>query len=243
MGKLTVMLADTAELRRAVFAFRYRIYVQHMRRRQRYADHNAEAVVEPMDASARNYLAVIGDDVVGVIRANMADDRTASYYTKLYMLPSLNISNLTRTQITTKLMIRPDLRGTIVGPRLVQFYADQGYKLGVELDLLDCNQHLIGFFERLGYFAMSKWVFHREYGLVRPMILAVDSVKYLRSIGSILAPSAEKRLEDGCYGGYDLVRRNAAMLLPPSAPAFQESYRKLFSTRTGPSRRIANRNH
>jgi GNAT superfamily N-acetyltransferase len=204
-----VLLADTPDLKRMVHRFRYEVYVEQMKRRQIWADHAARLIEEPMDASARNYIAFKGDAPVGVIRANMADDPAMAYYRKLYRIDSLGVRDVSKVQITTKLMVRPDLRNTTVGARMIQFYADQGYQLGVQVDLLDCNRPLMSFFERMGYFSYCGWVFHKEYGTVRPMIFGVDTVDYISTIGSILAPPAKARIRDNCYGGYDLVGRVA----------------------------------
>jgi hypothetical protein len=45
---------DSAALRRAVLAFRYRIHVEQMGRRERHADHLLGLLEELMDADARN---------------------------------------------------------------------------------------------------------------------------------------------------------------------------------------------
>ena len=225
MSSFDVLLADTPELKRAVYRFRYRIYVEQMKRRQLHADHVARLVEEPMDRAARNYIAVKGDEPVGVIRANMADDPDMSYYRKLYRIDSLGMRDISKVQITTKLMVRPDMRNTAIGPRMIRHYADQSYQLGVQVDLVDCNKPLIPFFERIGYFSYCGWVFHKEYGSVRPMAHAVDTVHYIDTIGSILAAPAKSRIKDNCYGGYELIRRIAE---PPSTPMAHAAYVATF---------------
>lgn len=213
MSNFKLLLADSPELRREVYSFRYSIYVEQMKRRQLYADHVARLIEEPMDISARNYIAFKGDVPVGVIRANMADDPAMAYYRKLYKVDALGVRDLSKVQITTKLMVRPDLRNTAIGPHMIQQYADRAFQLGVRVDLIDCNKPLMPFFERMGYFSYCGWVFHREYGTVRPMIFAVDTVDYIDAIRSILATPAKLRLKDDSYGGYELIRRVAE---PPS---------------------------
>jgi GNAT superfamily N-acetyltransferase len=225
MSDLTVMLADTPTLKREVYRFRYKIYIEQMKRRQIYADHGARLVEEPMDASARNYIAFKGDAPVGIIRANMADDPAMAYYRKLYRIDALGVRDVAKVQITTKLMVRPDLRNTAIGPRMIQHYADQAYRLGVEADLIDCNKPLMPFFERMGYFSYCGWVFHKEYGTVRPMIFAVDTVDYMDTIHSILVTPAKSRIKDGCYGGYELIRRIAE---PPSGGLAHAAYVAAF---------------
>lgn len=208
MARFEVRLADTADLRQLVYRFRYDVYVKKMGRRQIYADHSAECVVEPMDASARNYIALLDGKPIGSIRANSFDDPRAKYYRSIYRIHQFPELALQKVQLTTKLMLLPQYQGTSYGPRLIQAYAAEGYRLGVEVDFIDCNKHLIPFFERMGYFSYTGWVFHKEYGTVRPMFLAVDTISYLRRLGSILSSAASQHIIDGQYGGYELVRRH-----------------------------------
>ena len=228
MSALEVVLADTPDLLHQVYRFRYHVYVEQMKRRQIHADHAARLIAEPMDASARNYIAFKGGDAVGVIRANMADDPAISYYRKIYKIDELGLRDLSRIQITTKLMVRPDLRRTAIGPRLIQHYADQGYQLGVEVDFLDCNKPLVPFFERMGYCSYRGWVFHKEYGTVRPMIYATDVIDYVDAIGSILAAPAKAHIMDDCYRGYDLIRRVAE---PPASSHAHAAFVMAFKMR------------
>lgn len=226
MSPLTVILADTPDLKHAVYRFRYEVYVEAMKRRQLWADHGARIVQEPMDASARNYIAMRDGATVGVIRANSADDPATSYYRKLYRIDALGVRDMSKVQITTKLMVRPDLKNTAVGPRLISSYADDSYKLGFQLDVIDCNRHLVPFFERIGYFSYVGWVFHKEYGTVRPLVYAPDTISYLESIGSLLAPISRRRLIEDCYGGNDLIRRVAE---PPASATVRAAYHAAFA--------------
>ena len=206
-GLLTIVPVENDDLRNAVFAFRYRIYVEHMGRRQLHADHVRRIVVEPQDTSATIFAALLDGRVIGTVRGNSAADPTMAYYRKIYRLDDVDFGGLGTVQITTKLMIDPAFARTGMAARLIVRYADGAFSRGVRVDLLDCNGPLIPFFERMGYFSYCGWRVHKEYGTVRPMFFALDTVSYLRRIGSILHPNAAAHLHDGQYNGYALVRR------------------------------------
>jgi hypothetical protein len=222
---LRLALCDTPALRAAVYRFRYDIHVRLMRRRQVHADHARGTIEEPMDRDGRNYAALHGDEVVGTIRANAANDPTARYYAKLYGLADLWSGEPEHAQITTRLMIRPDLRNTMIGTRLLGFYGADSVARGMRLDVMDCNAPLIPMFERFGYHSYRRWVFHHEFGAVRPMFAAADTVRWYDCIGSPLGRAVTGAVVDDAHGGYDLVRRNAT---PPRTAALREGFRRFF---------------
>jgi hypothetical protein len=216
-----VVLCDSAALRRAVFAFRYRVYVEQMGRRQRHADHLRRLLEEPMDADARNYALLRGEEVVATIRANEAEDPAARYYRKLYRLDALGLASLAAVQVTTKLMLRPELRGSLALARLLLHFGAESCRLGMQLDVMDCNAPLIPMFERFGYHSYCGWVFHKEFGTVRAMLCPADTGGYLAAIGSPLARALGSRVADDAFGGYGLLRRIAEL---PATPALHAAF-------------------
>jgi hypothetical protein len=87
-------------------------------------------------------------------------------------------------------MVDPQFQNSSIPIRLIQQYAYDEIADGVAVDLIDCNKHLVPFFERFGYFSYIGWRFHKEYGTVRPMFFPVDTIAYQTIIGSPLLPPA-----------------------------------------------------
>jgi len=222
----TIVRADTEELQHVVYSFRYQIYVEMMRRRQKCADHARRIIREPLDERGENYLAVKDSMIVGTVRRNRMDDPAASYYAKLYRSHLFGEMRQDRIGITTKLMVRLDLQGGSIAPRLLAAFAKDGAKGGVEVELIDCNKHLISFMERLGFLSYRGWAVHNEFGTVRPMFMAIDTISYLREIGSILLPAFRPFVRDGQYGGYDLIRRLAEEPRTESLRHIAHAYRR-----------------
>jgi hypothetical protein len=211
----TFLHADTPELKEAAYRFRYEIYVAHMGRRQVYADHVRRTIIEPLDEMGRTFVALREGEVVGTIRSNLASEAAVEYYRALYQLDRFRFCDLSRIQVTTKLMVRPDLVRSGLSIRMIQHYAAEGALNGVEVDFLDCSEPLIPMFERMGYVSYCGWQVHKEYGSVRPMFLAVDTIRRQRSLGSPLWEPIGRHVADGAFGGYDLLRTHADPQPPP----------------------------
>lgn len=203
---LSIVKADDEELSDLTYRFRYHVYVRLMQRRQIHADHTRCIVREPMDERGSNYLAVRDGNVVGSVRRNFLDDPAVGYYSRIYEAHRFGLARAAQIAMTTKLMVLPAQQRTSTPIKLLHAFAADGYRNGVQIDLIDCNKPLIPLFERMGFFSYRGWAFHKEFGTVRPMFLAVDALRYLRSIGSFLADASGDRVVDGGYGGYDLIR-------------------------------------
>jgi hypothetical protein len=136
------------------------------------------------------------------MRRNSISDCSTAYYGELYRADLFTGIAVKDIQVTTKLMVLPEFSGTMAPIKMIQKYASDGYDAGVRVDLMDCNAHLIRFFERFGYCSYLGWVAHEEYGRVRPMFLAVDAVEHMKRLHSPLFAIAMSKLRDGEYGGY-----------------------------------------
>jgi hypothetical protein len=203
------VVADTAELKEAAYRFRYEIYVAHMGRRQLHADHVRRSICEPLDKTGRTFVALRDGEVVGTIRSNRAHEPALAYYREFYQLERFGFTDLSLVQITTKLMVRPDLVRSGLSTRMIRHYAAHSAHQGVRVDFIDCNEPLIPMFSRLGYVSYCGWQVHKEYGSVRPMFLALDTVHRQRAIGSPICGAIERHVRDGAYEGYNLLRTHA----------------------------------
>lgn len=225
--RFQVIQAADEELKDLVYRFRYHVYVRLMNRRQVHADHARGTIVEPMDEMGSNYLAVKDGRVIGTIRRNVFSDASTRYYAKIYRVAAFEGLDVDRIAITTKLMMLPNYQRSTLPVRLITEYARDGYRQGIAVDMIDCNKHLIEFFEKMGYFSYIGWAFHKEFGSVRPMFLASDAVQYLTAINSFLTQSAHGLVSDGAYGGYERIRRLAQ---EPKHPRIRELSRHLRHT-------------
>ena len=185
--------AVTDKARQDVYSFRYRIYVQEMKRFQMHADHLKRQVCEPLDISG-HLLAAYGsnDETIGTVRFNVGVDQHFGIYTDLYRLELFAPFLPEKVSITTKLMISPHFRGSSLALSLATVCYARGLDLGTCFDFIDCNPPLVGFFERLGYRQTVGAIDHPEYGTVVPLVLVMHDVDYFTKIGSPFASIARR---------------------------------------------------
>ena len=63
-----------------IFRFRYRVYIEEMRRRQSYVDHENRLIVDPMDKTAFQGVGYYGSKLAAVIRLNFVRDGGVDSY-------------------------------------------------------------------------------------------------------------------------------------------------------------------
>jgi hypothetical protein len=219
-NRFEIFEAVDTEMRNDIYRFRYRIYVEQMGRRQKYADHASRRIVEPLDEAARIYAAYLNGAIVGTIRGNRFSDSATAYYRRLYRIDDRFPFDPDEMSLTTKLMFEPTLRGSLYPIRLIVHYArDFNAQRACKIDFLDCNRRLLPFFLKLGYVDYLGWVFHSEYGTVRPLFCPADQVLRLQQLRSPLAAIARDLHDDNMFGGVDLIRSLALVENRAAQPA------------------------
>jgi GNAT superfamily N-acetyltransferase len=176
----------------ALYAFRYRIYVEEMARPQKYADHAARRIRDPLDD--RGYNIVAWDpagQISGCVRINLARDGALDYYSDLLGLKAVGAEHPATTSVCTRLMILPEHRGSALATRLSCAAFDLGLNHGVVWNFLDCNAHLVEVFSRMGY-ERTHTAVHEEYGRVNVMRLNIRDYSHLKATGSIFQKSLER---------------------------------------------------
>jgi GNAT superfamily N-acetyltransferase len=184
MAEFILRPATSKEDRSAVFRLRYDVYVNEMGRTQRYADHSQCQVEEPMDTSGHVVAAFSGADIVGTVRSNLLRLTSSSgVYEDLYDFAALQPAAREYTSLTTKLIVHRDFRNTSLALQLARAAYKYGLANGVEEDFIDCNAHLVHFFERLGYTPV-KPITHPEYGEVMLLRLGLRDQAHLSRVHS-----------------------------------------------------------
>lgn len=172
----------------AVFGLRYRIYVEEMNRPQADADHVGRRIVDKLDDDACHILAYFGDEIVGCMRINRVGNLDRGAYEDYYQLNQLTPEERAGASIITRFMVLNAHRRRNVVFSILRY----AYMWGLQNDVLwaymDCNQHLIGFFEKIGYEKIRPFR-HPEYGMVQAMRLEMRNIEKLRALNSIYAES------------------------------------------------------
>jgi hypothetical protein len=178
-----------------VAAFRYEVYVEEMGRVQKYANEALKRVLEPLDHCGRITAAYDEDGkIVGTLRTNYLSEGDIGDYRKFYRIDEFGDPFEEHMTITTKLMVRSDLRSGSLPLRMAMEAYRVGIGRGVVMDFIDCNRHLEGFFHKLGYRAYCGRRSHAEYGDVLPMVLYSRDWLHLSVVGSPFLKEARKVL-------------------------------------------------
>jgi GNAT superfamily N-acetyltransferase len=182
-----IQMASDPELLGDIYRFRYRIYVEEMGRIQYHADHHRKRIVDSLDDSGYNLVALKNAEIVGVVRVNFSRDRTIDFYDEFYGMASVGADHPQYTSTSTRLMVAPEYRGTTLAVRL----SVACYKLALDNEIrwnfIDCNDHLVPFFAGLGYLPHRGRVNHPEYGFVNSMILPLGNIGHLNAVKSPFA--------------------------------------------------------
>lgn len=169
--------------------FWYRIYVTEMQRHisDPLTDHRDQLLHDPLTQSGNMIVARDESrEVIATIMTTIAANADLGKYEHLYGLDRLSHEQRQRSAITTKLMVAQPYRRS----RLPMAMTIAAYKFNLEAGLdqnyIDCNDHLVGFFQKLGYQDHLGRIIHRDYGAVNSMVLQLRDAAHLRSVSSPL---------------------------------------------------------
>jgi len=207
MTEFRVLASD--ESPRDLFAFRYRIYVEEMGRPQRYADHTQKIIVDPLDDSGINILAIDDGEIVGCVRTNFLRDGSVGEYEALYGLDRLSPGEREQSSICTRLMVGPSRRRSFVTFGIMKAVYEYGMARGIYLNFIDCNEHLVPFFQKFGYRLVGRKA-HPEYGDVYVLRLDVLDLAHLEDVHSPFVPSLRAFLDARAIEAERLNRRALA---------------------------------
>ena len=197
-----IRLASTAEELETIYRFRYRIYVDEMNRRQFYADRASKRIEDPLDRGGYNFAAFQGDEVVGVVRVNLPRTSDIAYYETFLDMHSADRFHPSATSMCTRLMVTPRLRRTSLAMRLAQVSYEFCLHNQIRYNFMDCDDHLISFFTRLGY-NIRRRAEHPEYGMGTVMRLdLLDRARLAQTRSPFLAilDAAMERRHDASGG-------------------------------------------
>ncbi len=168
----------------AVFRFRYRIYVEEMGRKQKYADHTKKWIIDPLDHGCYLLAAYENGKVVGTVRVNFSRNSDIGDYESFYRMDTVGKDHPAKTSICTRMMISPAYRKSMLGPRLAIACFELGMTNEIVWSFLDCNDHLVEFFTGFGCKSYLGKVLHDEYGEVTPMRFNLQDQAHLEFIRS-----------------------------------------------------------
>lgn len=162
----SLMFVRTSDQLREVARFRYSVYIDEMGRPQRDADHDQCTIIDRLDQDSFVIGAWVGDRVVGTCRVNFCGRSDIGPYEEWYQAASVAGEHWpASTAILTRLMVAPEYRGSMLSAKLATEAFILGRSRGIECALMDCNEHLLDFFAKIGWIVVGSFQ-HPDYGAV-----------------------------------------------------------------------------
>jgi GNAT superfamily N-acetyltransferase len=181
-----------------LYRFRYRIYVEEMARKQKYADHRAKRIEDPLDSFATNLIAWDATgSVVGTVRTNFSRDGDLNGYDALYAMVRCGAAHPSTTSICTRMMVAPSHRGSGLAVKLSVAVYEYGLVRGITHNFIDCNAHLVPFYRGLGSVRHLPEQEHEEYGAITVMRLDLRDYAHLQALHSPFLARLDRWLQSG----------------------------------------------
>lgn len=205
---MEIKIAETPAEREAVYRLRYEVYVREKGIQCQDADHTRGWVRDYLDEKGILLIATRNGDVAGTIRLNLAKDGPlefeeqygARYFATYY--PE-------HVSTTTKFIIHPRCRKSTVAVALAKHLFKLAKELRVVFDFINVDDDLVPFYRKMGYRLYGPRFDHPEFGNVPAMILLLDDLRYLDSVGCPMRQIAmENPVRPESVGYYDRLAKD-----------------------------------
>ncbi len=184
---MDVRVAETAKEREDIYRFRYKVYVDDLKKEVPGSDSAKRELRDTEDESGiLLYIADGGGAVLGTLRLNVLSKGVSEDLRQLYDLdqfddvPAASISVASRFVVAAEAMT--------AGAALSQYALGWALEHGIKLVFSYCSPHMVASYEQLG-FRRYKDNFTDPVGYRVPMLLVLFDKDHLRRIGSPLYPS------------------------------------------------------
>jgi hypothetical protein len=184
-----IAIAETEDEKRAVYRFRYDVYVKEMGRYQTTADHEQRMLVEDCDAHSRIFYATEDGNVVATLRLTWGGDAPlpSRMIEQYHLAPFLAELPPAAIAVGERGMVTPRLRSSDLFLRLIGSSFRFVNERRIQLCFGDCEPHLLNLYLGLGYRTYSKKnVNSAEAGYLIPIVYVPEDIAYLRPLNSPL---------------------------------------------------------
>lgn len=172
--------------RRAVYRLRYDVYVAEQGKAYAQADHDERLLRDDADdyKGACLLVTVAGQPVATVRTTHLHDDAAYHAYRVRFDLARYSISSRSEMVVCSRLAILPQYRKTrVVHTVFEEIYRHEAQR-GVRLCFQYCAPALVPLFEHYGFREYAPVVEDPILGRAHRMLLILDDLEHLRSVGS-----------------------------------------------------------
>jgi len=183
----TISIAQTDELKLAVYRFRYDVYVEELGRYRTVADHDRRLLMEPEDEYSTIFCAELDGEVVGTSRLTWGGEakfpaRQVEHYGLEPFLAELPPEAIA---VGERGMIAARLRGTDLLMDMMRTARKFATDRRIQLVFGACEPHLLSVYLGLGHRTYSRHNINSpESGYLIPIVTVVEDVEHLRRLDS-----------------------------------------------------------
>ena len=184
---MQVRVAETPQEREDIFRFRYKVYVEDLKKEVPGADHAGKLVRDEEDEPGLLlYISDEAGNVVGTLRLNRLSKGVSGDLGDLYGLEQFSAVPAAQIAVASRFIVSAE--APAAGSALSQHALGWALEHAIKLVFSYCSPHLVGPYEQLG-FRRYKDNFNDPMGYRVPMLLVLFDKDHLRRIGSPLHPS------------------------------------------------------
>ncbi|BBB92595.1 MAG TPA: GNAT family N-acyltransferase [Methylomusa anaerophila] len=191
--------ATTAKERREIYRLRYHVYAEEIGYKFVTADHVNKLLQDELDEKALLLYAKVGSKIIGTGRVNIG--RLADFSPDLIQTYRMDKFKKFHSEendpyfaVASKGMILPEYRNSSAIYRIIAKLYELYCDYRIQFAFINCNFHLIPFYERSGYVRIDKNTVDSNDGSpLTSLVLAVDDVQHLQRVGSPLFRIARGR--------------------------------------------------
>jgi hypothetical protein len=176
----------------AVARLRYDIYVEEMGKRPAGTDDHCRTLTDSMDAHSVIYAAFDGGRAVATGRITPAECLPeGSYWRRFYEFHRFPGAQ-SKQVIYSRLMVRPDYRGSMVMPGILVEAYERFRSEGKEFGFLHCAPSLVSLYEMVGCRRYKKGEIDPDAGFRIPMVQVLGDVEYFSRVRAPILRSVRK---------------------------------------------------
>jgi len=197
MGRTEVREVGSAAELEALYAFRYKVYVEELGMTDQ-ADHARKWLHDGYDEESIHYAIFNDGDIVGSLRCTGLDQvkNPKPLIEKFEMAPALDAFGASAIITTSRFMVSRELRNAMAMLNLMNAAFRDTRRGNIRLNYGDCSPHLLPFYEQLGYRRYTNGFVDGAYGFKVPIMMLVGDRTFFRRVRSPLAALLKSEEDD-----------------------------------------------
>ena len=187
MASVEVIRAQSGDDLKALYEFRYRVYVEEYAMAKGVGQEQKK-LQDQYDDEGINFSLRIDGEVVGSLRVLFLDQLSdpAPLIDKFSMHPVISAFGLNSIMTTSRFMVAPQLRSTTSIFRLIRAAFEIAIASNKRFNYGDCSPHLLPFYEQLGYRRYGNGFNDSSYGYKLPILMLVADLTLFKQVRSPL---------------------------------------------------------